>query len=652
MGRVYKAVRGFGERSQRSHQSQRIFRTSWRNQIFLYLGLVFISWSLGLVQGCALFSDAKSTVRGEKLGQDMAPSQAIPLGPKPTARPRSSFSAQGLKAMAATAHPLATDAAYQVLKVGGNAVDAAVAASFVISVVRPQSTGIGGGGFLMFHQHESKSNHVYDFRERAPHLATASMFVDSQGRDRTITYRGQKVTDPSTTGPLAVGIPGLVAGLAEVHRLHGRLPWAQLLEPAVRAAEKGFPVYQGLAQALKERESFLRRFENSAKIFFPGGKLLKEGDILFQKDLATSLKLIAKEGAQVFYKGVIATKIIDEMRRGGGLIDQEDLSRYRVIKRQPVVGRFLGYEIFSMPPPSSGGVHVIQMLNMLEASLNGPEGGPAGAADRNTLPQPGSTDGVHLVTEVMKRAFADRAMYLGDPDFVKVPLRELLSKDYAAKMVQSIDLDKATPAQAIVHGKPVWSESPSTTHISIVDSEGNGVSTTQTINYTFGASIVAEGTGIVLNNEMDDFSRKPGVPNVFGLVGSQANSIAPGKTMLSSMSPTFVFDQQGNLDLIVGSPGGPRIITATLQTILNRLGYRMTLTDSVHRGRIHHQWLPDVLAYERGSLTPEVVAALKEKGHVLKESLEPFGDVQAVGREAGIWIGVSDLRSDGASRGY
>jgi gamma-glutamyltranspeptidase/glutathione hydrolase len=549
--------------------------------------------------------------------------------------------------MAATAHPMATDAAYRVLRLGGHGVDAAVAASFVISVVRPQSTGIGGGGFLLYHDHKTKANHAYDFRERAPRRATETMFVDTKGQDLTITYRGQKITDPSTTGPLAVGVPGLVAGLAEVHRRHGRLAWAQLLEPAIRAAEDGFPVYQGLAHALKEREVILRRFPNTAKIFFPNGKLLHEGDLLVQKDLATTLKLIAKEGPSAFYRGEVAQKIVKEMTHGSGLIDQEDLSRYQVIERQPVEGVFRGAKILSMPPPSSGGVHVVQILNMLEASIPSEPGGAQGS-----LPQPGTAAYVHLMTEIMKRAFADRAEFLGDPNYVKVPVKELLSTSYARKLISSIDVDKATPSREIVHGPVLWSESPSTTHLSIVDSEGNGVSTTQTINYTFGASIVAEGTGIVLNNEMDDFSRKPGVPNAFGLIGSAANSIAPGKTMLSSMSPTFVFDRKGELDLVVGSPGGPKIITATLQTLVNRLAFGMTLEDAVHHSRIHHQWIPDVLVYESGGLSKEVADDLKAKGHILKETKDPLGDVQAVGRESGVWTGVSDIRSDGAPRGY
>lgn len=601
---------------------------------------------LATVPGCSYLRDQKTLSEPKDFGKDLAPGQAIPLGPKPTARTRSSFMAQGLKSMAATAHPMATDAAYRVLRLGGHSVDAAVAASFVISVVRPQSTGIGGGGFLLYHDSKTKANRAYDFRERAPRKATATLFVDPQGRDLPITYRGQKISDPSTTGPLAVGVPGLVAGLAEVHKRHGRLPWAQLLEPAIRAADDGFPVYQGLAQALKEREEILRRFPNTAKIFFPKGKLLQEGDLLVQKDLAATLKLIAKEGPSAFYRGVIAQKIVKEMSYGSGLIDLDDLSRYQVIERKPVEGVFRGSKILSMPPPSSGGVHVIQILNMLEASLPESEGAQA------RLPRPGTVAYVHLMTEVMKRAFADRAEFLGDPDHVKVPVTELLSKSYARKLVGSIEADQATPSQQIIHGPALWSESPSTTHLSIIDSEGNGVSTTQTINYTFGASIVAEGTGILLNNEMDDFSRKPGVPNAFGLVGSAANSIAPGKTMLSSMSPTFVFDRQGELDLIVGSPGGPRIITATLQTLVNRLAFGMTLADAVHHSRIHHQWIPDVLVYESGGFSKEVADDLRSKGHVLKETKDPLGDVQAVGREAGVWIGVSDLRSDGAPRGY
>jgi gamma-glutamyltranspeptidase/glutathione hydrolase len=570
--------------------------------------------------------------------QSLMSGRAIPLGPKPTARTRASFTAQGINMMVATAHPLATDAAYLVLRQGGNAVDAAVAASFMISVVRPQSTGIGGGGFWLFYDQKARQNFAYDFRERAPAKATAKMYYDSQGRERTYKFNDQTIEDLSVNGHLAVAVPGLVAGLAEVHRKHGRLPWQQLVAPAEKVAAQGFSVYTGLAAALKQQEQILKKFPSSARIFYPEGRLLKEGDRLVQADLAKTLQLIGQEGPQVFYRGSVAKLIVAEIARGQGILSEADLERYQVILRKPLEGTYLGRKVVSMPPPSSGGVHVIQMLNMLGRSPEQP--GPLGSAAQ-----------VHQLAEVMKRAFADRAKYLGDPDFVKVPVGHLISPDYAAKLVKTIDQDSATPAKKVSHGEPIWRESPSTTHISIVDRDGNGVSTTQTINYSFGSSVVAEGTGIVLNNEMDDFSKKPGVPNVFGLVGSAANAIAPGKTMLSSMSPTFVFDKSGALDLVVGSPGGPKIITATLQTIVNRIAYQMPLADAVHHARIHHQWLPDTLVYEKGLLTADVVNELKRRGHSVRETPDPLGDVQAVARENGVWSGVSDIRSDGIPRG-
>jgi len=553
-------------------------------------------------------------------------------------RTRASYVATGQKAMIATAHPLATEAGYQVLRDGGNAFDAAVAASFVISVVRPQSTGIGGGGFLVGHESKSRHTMVYDFRERAPAGATRDMFLDAKGEPASFTYEGRKVPNASVNGHLAVGVPGLVKGLLKIHKKYGKLPLSRVMQPAIEVAEKGFTVYGGLAHALTERSEIMRQFPGTVKVFFPGGQALKVGDTLVQKDLAWTLRQIAKRGEAAYYKGEIAQRLLKEMRRGHGLMTQKDLANYQVLEREPVVGTYRGYKIVSMPPPSSGGVHIIEILNMLA----GDDFGKMGF---------GSVASVHLLTEAMRRAFADRAVYLGDPDFVKIPLKGLLSPTYAQALRRTIDMTKSTPSSAVNPGKPADYESPSTSHLSVVDAWGNAVSTTQTVNFSFGSCVVAEGTGIVLNDEMDDFSKKPGSPNAFGLLGYEANAVAARKTMLSSMSPTLVYDPKGDLRLVVGSPGGPRIISATLQTIINVIDFHMPLADAVHATRIHHQWQPDVLRYEENGLRPEVVAALTKMGHKL-EIKGNIGDVQAIGMDGGTLTGVSDTRAEGKPMGF
>jgi gamma-glutamyltranspeptidase/glutathione hydrolase len=543
--------------------------------------------------------------------------------------------------MIAAAHPLASDAALAMLRAGGNAADAAVAASFVISVVRPQSTGIGGGGFLLLTSRvrsESLPTKVYDFRERAPGAATRNMYLDDKGQPKAFTYAGKSVPDASINGHLAAGVPGLVAGLHQVHHDHGVLPWETVLAPAIKAARDGFEVYPGLAEAIADRAEILAVFPGSRAIFLPGGKPLVAGQTLVQKDLAWTLDQVAKHGPKAFYEGAVAKKIVAEMQRGKGLISAVDLKNYAVKRREPVTGHYRGHKIVSMPPPSSGGTHIVQMLNMLSHDDLGAMGH-------------GSVAATHLVAETMRRAFADRAEYLGDPDFVRVPVRGLTALPYAAALRATIDVSKATPSSGVKAGQPMAHESASTTHLSVVDKNGMAVATTQTVNYTFGSCVVAEGTGILLNDEMDDFSLKPGVPNVFGLVGSDANAIAAHKTMLSSMSPTMVFRPDGSFMMALGSPGGPRIISATLQTILNVIDHRMDYLSAVHAARIHHQWLPDQLVFEPGGLGDGVQAELRNMGHnvVAKGTI---GDVQLVAKEGDKLIGVSDRRSEGAPRGY
>ena len=558
--------------------------------------------------------------------------------PLQTDRSRDSFTARAANGMVSSGHPLASRAAADILRKGGNAMDAAIAASFVISVVRPHSTGIGGGGFLLYFDNSTRLTKVFDFRERAPAAATRNMYLDKKGQPRDFFYRGKRIKNASVNGHLSAGVPGLVAGLIDSHRRYGKLSFSQLVQPAIDVANKGFPIYPSLAQALEKRQEVLQNFEGTRNVLFRQGRILKLGETLVQKDLAKTLSLIQKKGKDGFYKGLVARRVIQEMKRGKGLISYADLRGYRTKMREPVAGSYRGYRVVSMPPPSSGGIHVLQILSMLEHY------------DIKKIGH-NSEEGLHIMAEAMRRAFADRAKYLGDPDFVKVPIKGLLSHAYNKQRASSINLKKATPSTLIGAGDPLAYESRSTTHLSVVDKWGNAVSSTQTINYSFGSGVIVQGTGVLLNDEMDDFSKKPGVRNAFGLVGSKANSIAAKKTMLSSMSPTLVFGPQGQLKMVLGSPGGPRILTATLQTIVNHIDHGMSLADAVHAYRIHHQWLPDQIYMEPGGLSDGVISGLRAKGHKL-QATQSLGNVSAIMRVDDEWVGVSDTRREGQPEGY
>ena len=524
------------------------------------------------------------------------------------------------------AHPLASDAGIEMLNDGGNAVDAAIAASFVISVVRPQSTGIGGGGFMILHNANKNRTEAFDFRERAPARATAELFRD---------------LPPKATidGPMAIATPGLVQGLADIHAISGKLPWKSILQPAIRIARDGFPVYPQLAIALQERADVLRQFPSSTAIFFRGGQPYKLGETLIQSDLAATLTRIAANGSREFTSGETADRIVSAVQKSGGILQASDLRDYRMIRRSPVTGEFAGHRIISMPPPSSGGTHLIEILNILRN-------------DRERIARAGfgSTLHWHLMAEAMRRAFADRATFMGDPAFVTVPLARLTALDHADAWRVTIDSAKATPSKNLdVKKVSLLPESESTTHISVLDGQGNAVATTQTINFTFGSCMVASGTGIVLNDEMDDFSRGASQPNAFGLIGNEANAIAPFKTPLSSMTPTIVFGPDGNVKMILGSPGGPRIISATLQTIFNQLALNMPPADAVHAPRIHHQWIPDKLFVETEWASSQTVRRLKEMGHDV-DSSKRIGDIQAIFVDSEGVTGVSDTRSEGRPR--
>ncbi len=451
---------------------------------------------------------------------------------------------------------------------------------------------------------------------------------------------GEEIPEASLRGHLAVGVPGTVAGLALATNLYGKLSLSENLQPAIRAAEDGFPVHEILYQRTEILEDLLRRFPATEEIFLPNGEKPKLGEILIQSDLAKTMRAVAEEGPDVFYQGWIAEAIAQDMAENGGLITLEDLKNYQPQLREPVRGSYRGYEIVTMPPPSSGGVHLIQMLNILEAydlSKDGPGG------SRNT----------HLITEAMRRAFADRAEYLGDPAFVDVPVNGLISKDYAKLLRNSIVESMASSSTEIGPGIPGdFQESPSTTHLSIIDQWGNAVSLTATINYSFGSGVTVPGTGILLNNEMDDFSIKPGVPNVYGLVGAEANAIAPGKIPLSSMTPTLVFDEEGELFLILGSPGGPRIITTVLHTIINRIDYGMNIQEAIDWPRFHHQWLPDQIFHERWAFSKDTRDALERMGHKLEEGTV-WSNAMAIERNSrtGEVFGASDSRGVGKAIG-
>jgi len=542
-------------------------------------------------------------------------------------------SAKSASGVVVAAHPLASAAGAAMLAKGGNAIDAAIAASFVISVVRPQSTGLGGGGFLMFHDTSGGKQRVFDFRERAPAKASRGMYLDGSKKYKTINYRGRFVENPAVNGHLSVAVPGLVKGLLEVHKSLGQLELAVVMAPAIEAAEKGFEVYPTLAKEIEHRKKILEIFPASRRVFLPNGQPLRSGERLIQSDLARTLKTIMSEGEQAFYDGVIAEKIVSEMRQGGGVITRADLRAYRMVERIPVTGRYRDFRVVSMPPPSSGGAHIIEMLNMLEPF-------------EISKMEPRGSKYLHLLSEVMRRAFADRAKEMGDADFVDVPLAKLTSKSHARELMKTFNEGRASKSSDFGDmSSPA--ESPSTTHISVIDRWGNAVSTTQTINYSFGSCVVADGTGIVLNDEMDDFTTMPGAQNVFGLVTGKKNDVEPGKRPLSSMSPTMIFDEDGRLQLVVGSPGGPRIINATLQTIVNALDFKMPLLEAVHATRIHHQWTPDVLSFESNSLDADVKQILTGLGHKLTP-IETIGDVQAAQRLSdGSVVGVSDSRGEG-----
>ncbi len=530
--------------------------------------------------------------------------------------------------MVVTSHFLATDEALKVLKNGGNAIDAAVTAAFALAVTQPRSGNIGGGGFMLISNEKSGKVDAIDYREKAPAKAYKDMFLDKDGNvDKMIARFSHR----------SAGVPGSVAGLALALEKYGTISLKEALAPAIKLAKKGFIVTPRFSKGIKAQEKRLTRYESSKKIFFKkDGKYYEPGDIFVQPELAETLKRIAKNGIKEFYEGKTADLIVEEMKRHGGFITKEDLKNYKPNVRTPIHGTYRGYDIYSMSPPSSGGIHVVQILNMMEnfdikkSGLN-------------------SAKTMHIMAESMKRAYADRAKYLGDTDFVKVPIKGLISKKYAKKLASQIK-DKATQAKTIKEGDAPAYESDETTHFSIADKYGNVVSNTYTINFSYGSGIVVEGAGFLLNNEMDDFSSKPGVPNAYGLIGGEANKIEPNKRMLSSMSPTIV-KKDGKNFMATGSPGGSRIITTTLQVISNVIDHDLNILAAVASPRFHHQWLPDYIRIEQG-FSPDTLKILKDKGHDIKQK-SSMGAIQSLMVRDGVFYGGADpRRSTSSAKGF
>ncbi len=530
----------------------------------------------------------------------------------------------GANGMVASQEAQATRIGLEILKRGGNAVDAGVAVGFALAVTLPRAGNLGGGGFMMIHHAESGETVALDYREKAPAAAHRDLYLDAAGE---VDKQKARFSYHS------VGVPGSVAGLALALKRFGTLRLAEVLAPAIRLAADGMVVSPDLAGSLRAREKRLSAWPASKAIFFkPNGGSYQAGERLVQADLAWSLGLIAEQGPEAFYEGPIGALIADDMAANGGLITGADLAAYRAVIRPPARGSYRGYAIASMPPPSSGGVHLIQILNILE-------GFPIGELGHN------GAETIHLMAEAMKLAYADRSEYLGDPDFAEVPIEGLTAKAYADELRKLIDPTAARPADAIKPGRPLPYESNETTHFSVMDKAGNVVSNTYTINFSYGTGIVAAGTGILLNNEMDDFSSKPGVPNAYGLIGGAANAIEGGKRPLSSMTPTIVF-RNGEPWLATGSPGGSRIITTTLQVIMNMIDHGMNVAAATAAPRVHHQWLPDELRIEQG-LSPDTLALLKLKGQAIKLK-NAMGNTQSILRTGEGFYGASDPRRPGA----
>ncbi|WOT03832.1 gamma-glutamyltransferase [Shewanella youngdeokensis] len=531
--------------------------------------------------------------------------------------------------MVSSQEALATQAGVEILKQGGNAVDAAVAVGFSLAVTLPRAGNIGGGGFMLVHLAEHNKTIAIDYREMAPAKAHKDIFLDEQGNP---------VKKLSREHGLAVGVPGTVMGMELALKKYGTMTMAQVTQPAISMAKNGIVVTPDLSASLTRLKKRLSQWPSSVEVFYkPDNSDYQQGEVLKQPALAHSLSLIAKHGSKGFYQGETAVKIVAAVKAAGGIMTLDDLKHYQAIERTPVSGQYRGYTVVSMPPPSSGGVHIIEMLNMLEQY-------PINQLGHNTAAT------LHLMTESMKRAYADRSEYLGDPDFTRVPVAALTNKDYAKNLAKNIVPNKTTPSSEIKPGNLAPYESDQTTHYSVVDKWGNAVSNTYTLNFSYGSGLVAKGTGILLNNEMDDFSAKPGTPNGFGLIGGEANAVEGKKRPLSSMSPTIVM-KDGKPYIVTGSPGGSRIITTTLQVIMNVIDHNFNIAEATNAARIHHQWLPDVLQMEH-TVNGDTRKLLEAKGHQINTS-RAMGSTQSIMvTEQGVFGASDPRRSGSATLGY
>ena len=534
----------------------------------------------------------------------------------------------------ASQHELASTIGVDILKKGGNAVDAAVATALALAVVYPEAGNLGGGGFMLIRFKDGKTTAI-DYRETAPLAANRDIYIDKNGE----LIKGE---GSSTIGYRAAGVPGTPAGLELAFKKYGsgKLKWSELVEPARRLANNGYVLSYRLANRLKLEKELLEKYEDSKKIFLNGGRLYEEGDVFRQPELAQTLARIQKNGAGEFYTGRTAELIAADMKAHNGLMTLEDLRNYQAKERTPIRGNYRGYEIISMPPPSSGGIVLLEILNILEKY------------DLRAMGY-NSSEKYHVLTEAMRRAFADRAEFMGDPDFAEVPTDTLIDKNYAEKRRATIDLTKASKSSEIGHGAPVGKESMDTTHFTVVDADGNVVSNTYTLNDYYGSAVTAKGTGVLLNDEMDDFTAQPGKPNMFGLIQGEKNAVAPKKRPLSSMTPAIVLRKDGSLWFALGARGGPRIISAVLQSTINMIDHEMNIQQAIDAPRIHHQWFPDEILYEPFGMSPDTLRVLEKLGHNFAE--KPLYIASATGiaiDDEGVRLGAIDSRSDGEAIGY
>ena len=538
-------------------------------------------------------------------------------------------------AIVASQHELASKIGADVMRRGGNAVDAAVAVALALAVVYPEAGNLGGGGFMLIRFKDGKTAAI-DYREMAPKAANRDVFVDKDGN----LIKGE---GSSTIGYRASGVPGTPAGLDLALKKYGsgKLKWAELVEPARKLAQNGYVLSNRLANLFKSYKENLEKYPESKRIFLRGGKFYEEGDLFKQPELAQTLARMQTGGAKEFYTGKTAQLIAADMKANKGLITLEDLKNYVAKERQPLRGSYRGHEIISMPPPSSGGIVLLQVLKMLEAY------------DVKKMGY-NSAEKYHVLAEAMRRSFADRAEYMADPDFAVVPLKQLLDKDYLGKRRETINLEKASKSSDVKFGKVTISEGTETTHFSVVDADGNVVSNTYTINDLYGSAVTARGTGVLLNDEMDDFAARPGKPNLFGLVQGERNKVEGGKRPLSSMTPTIVLRKDGSLWFAVGARGGPRIISAVLQTVINMIDHEMNIQQAMDAPRIHHQWLPDSLYHEPYGMSPDTRKLLESLGHKFNENPGNIASATgiAIEEKTNVRLGAIDSRSDGEAIGY